>query len=281
MFGANLLPALFGLASAASWGAGDFCGGLAAKRASAYAVVIASQAVGAAILFGLAILFGERVPPVSDLVWGALAGAAGAIGLLALYRGLASGQMGVVAPVSGVVGAAIPVLAGAVFLGLPAALRLAGFGVALAGVWFISRPAGAGSIRFADLGSGLTAGVGFGLFFVLIPLGSENAVFWPLLAARAASLTLMASAARLKGQPFAPDRSLWPLTALAGALDAGGNAFFVLAARAGRLDVASVLSSLYPASTVLLAWLVLKERLNRWQTIGVLAALAAIVMIAM
>ncbi|HKZ71105.1 MAG TPA: DMT family transporter [Anaerolineales bacterium] len=279
MFSPNLLPALLGLASAVSWGAGDFCGGLASKRASAYGVVITSQAVGAAILGALAILFGERLPPVNDLIWGALAGAMGAIGLLALYRGLASGRMGVVAPVSGVVGAAIPVLAGAIFQGLPAALKLVGFGAALAGVWFISRPAEAGAFRAADLGSGLTAGVGFGLFFVLIDQGNDSAVFWPLLAARAASLTLMGGMARFKGEPLVPARSLWPLTALAGALDAGGNAFFVLAARAGRLDVASVLSSLYPASTVLLAWLVLKERLNRWQTVGVLAALAAIVMI--
>jgi drug/metabolite transporter (DMT)-like permease len=279
MIGANLLPALLGLASAVSWGAGDFCGGLASKRASAYGVVITSQAVGAAILGALAILYGERVPLVNDLIWGALAGAMGAIGLLALYRGLASGRMGVVAPVSGVVGAAIPVLAGAMFQGLPTALKLTGFGAALAGVWFISRPAEADAVRAADIGLALMAGVGFGLFFVLIDQGNDRSVFWPLLAARAASLTLTGGVARLRGEPLAPERSLWPLTALAGALDASGNAFFVLAAQAGRLDVASVLSSLYPASTVLLAWLVLKERLHRWQTVGVLAALAAIVMI--
>jgi uncharacterized membrane protein len=276
-----MLPILFGLLSAAVWGAGDFCGGLASKRANLYAVVITSQAVGVVVVWMLALVAGEAIPPTSDLMWGAGAGMAGAIGLLALYRGLASKQMGLVAPASAVIAAALPVMAAALLQGLPGSLKLTGFGVALGGIWLLSRPASqtATTFRLNDLRLPLVAGLGFGLFFVLMDQGNDRATFWPIVAARFASLTLLTVIARANRQPAAPERShLWLVT-LAGVLDAGGNAFFSLAAQAGRLDVASVLSSLYPASTVALAWWLLKERLTRWQWLGVLAALAAIVLI--
>ncbi len=277
-----MLSVIFGLLSAVTWGAGDFCGGLASKRSNVYSVVITSQAVGAALLLLLAFVFGETIPPLSDLGWGAGAGIAGAIGLLALYRGLASGRMGLVAPVSAVVAATLPVIAAALLEGLPGSLQLLGFGVALGGIWFLSRSASptAAAFRLNDLGLPITAGLGFGLFFVLIAQGSGRATFWPLVAARVASLTVLTIIARANRQPIVPDRSQLGLVALSGVLDAGGNAFFSLAVQAGRLDVASVLSSLYPASTVLLAWLILKERLSGWQFAGVIATLIAIALIA-
>jgi drug/metabolite transporter (DMT)-like permease len=282
MLGSEFASVALGLASAASWGAGDFCGGLATKRASVYAVVITSQAAGVALLFGPALMFGETIPPLSDLMWGAGAGIAGAVGLLALYRGLASGQMGLVAPVSAVVAAALPVVVAAFLQGLPGSLKLAGFGAALGGIWFLSRPTSqtATPFRSNDLGLPLLAGLGFGLFFVLIDQGNDRATFWPIVAARFASLTLLTVIAWTNRQPIAPEHSQLWLVALAGVLDAGGNAFFSLAVQAGRLDVASVLSSLYPASAVALAWWLLKERLTRVQWASVGAALAAIVLIA-
>jgi drug/metabolite transporter (DMT)-like permease len=279
MTASDFAPIALGLASAASWGAGDFSGGLATKRTGVYGVVIASQAVGGTMLMGLALLFGESVPPLADLLWGGLGGLAGAVGLLALYRALAAGRMGVAAPVSAVVAAAIPVVVGALVEGWPGALQLIGFGLALVAVWLISRSDEA-ALRVYDLGLPLVAGVGFGIFFIAIDHAGRSSVLWPVVAARTLSMTLLAATARLMRQPPLPDFAHWKLIALSGVLDAGGNAFYALAAHVGRLDVAAVLGSLYPASTVWLAWLILKERLTRAQWAGVGVALAAIVLIA-
>jgi len=278
VIGSSVLPVLLGLASAACWGAADFSGGLASKRASVYGVVIVSQVVGVALLIGLALAFSERVPPPDHLLWGAIAGLCGSAGLMALYRALALGRMGIAAPVSAVVTAAVPVMIGALIEGWPGTLQVAGFGMALFGVWFISRTEDA-ALAVRDLGLPLLAGLGFGFFLVFIDRAGDASVLWPLVAARFASLGVVLTMTAFSRRPWLPKRNLWPLIALAGVLDAGGNAFFALAAQMGRLDMAAVLSSLYPASTVWLAWLILKERLTRTQSVGVVAALAAIVLI--
>ncbi len=278
MAGSNWDSVVFGLASAAAWGAGDFSGGLASKRTSVYGVVIASQVVGIILLFALALIFAGPLPTPTELLWGGAAGMAGAIGLIALYRALATGQMGVAAPVSAVLAAGVPVVFGALIEGLPGGWQMAGFGLALIAVWFISRADGV-TLRLRALGLPLVAGLGFGAFFVLIDQASATSILWPVVAARAASISTLIGVAGLARQPAWPERRHLPLVALSGMLDAGGNAFFMLAAQAGRLDVASVLSSLYPASTVGLAWLILKERLTRAQLVGIVAALAAIILI--
>lgn len=272
-------PVFFGLLSAASWGAGDFSGGMATKRTSVFSVVIASQAVGAVLLTILAILFAEQIPPLGNLLWSGIGGLAGALGLMSLYRALASGQMGVAAPVAAVVSALIPVIFGIVIEGLPGFATLIGFGLALISVWFVSQGEDA-SINIQSLKLPILAGVGFGIFLILLHQAGDTAVLWPLVSARLASLLMLVSVATFSRQKRVPEMRLLPLIALAGALDAGGNAFYVLAGQAGRLDVASVLSSLYPASTVLLAWLILKERIGFRQRIGIAIALAAIVLIA-
>jgi drug/metabolite transporter (DMT)-like permease len=280
MTASEIAPVAYGLLSAAAWGAGDFSGGLAARRTNVFGVIVASQIVGAALLTGLALAFGEAVPPVRLLPWGGAAGLAGGIGLLALYRALAVGRMGVAAPVSAVVTAVVPVVVGALAEGRPGSLKLIGFGLALVGVWLVSRVE-ASPIRLMDLGLPVIAGLGFGGFLIFINQVSDAAVLWPLVAARAASVSLMLAASALGGQPLRPEARRLPLIALAGALDAGGNTFYALSAQAGRLDVAAVLSSLYPATTVALAWMILKERLSRSQVVGVAAAVAAIVLIAL
>lgn len=278
MTGSEFVSAAFGLASAASWGAGDFCGGMAAKRTGVYVVVIGSQIVGAAFILLTAVLLKERVPPLLNLLACGGAGLLGALGLLALYRALADGHMGTAAPVSAVVTAALPALAGALLEGLPGALKLFGFGLAIASVWLVSQP-GRDGFELRHLGLPLAAGVGFGLFLVVMNRANAGAVFWPLLAARAASISALWVVARLTKQPPLPQAGLLPLAALTGLLDVGGNAFYVFASQVGRLDVAAVLSSLYPASTVLLAWLILKERIARVQAVGIAMALIAIGMI--
>jgi drug/metabolite transporter (DMT)-like permease len=273
----TLASVTLGLASAVSWGAGDFSGGLATRRASALSVVVASQGLGLVLLIALAVAVGETVPGAGRLAWAALAGASGAFGLSALYRALAAGRMGIAAPVSGVVGAIVPVLAGAAVEGPPGTLRLTGFGLALAGVWLLAAPErrvrGVGPRALALPG---LAGVGLGLFLVFIHQAGGAAVLWPLAVARAASIILLAAIGGVAGTLRLPARAALGLTSLTALLDTGGNALFVLAAQAGRLDVAGVLSSLYPAATVALACVFLRERLTPRQTAGAAVVLGAI-----
>jgi drug/metabolite transporter (DMT)-like permease len=268
----------FGLLSALIWGAGDFCGGLATRRARPFSVVLVAEFAGAALLLVSALVSGQPLPGLADLGWSAGAGLAGAVGLLALYTALSGGHMGIVAPISAVIAAIIPILAGAWLEGLPDAVQVAGFGVALVAVWLLSS-GGERTVAARDLRLALLAGLGFGFYFVLIDRAGPASGFWNLTFARSFAgcvLLLLMLATR---HPLLPPAEVLPLNILNGALDAGGNLFFVLAAQAGRLDVASVLASLYPGATVLLAWLILGERLNRPQAVGVGAALLAIVLI--
>lgn len=270
---------MFGLASAASWGAGDFSGGFASKRSNVAVVIVVSQLFGVLLLAGLALLWQEQVPALSHLLYGALAGIAGAVGLVALYRGLAGGQMGVVAPVTAVVAAGMPVLFGFLSAGLPENQQLLGFGFAFAGIWTISRHGSGGAVAWRDLALPLLAGTGFGLFFIFIGRVSEEAVYWPLVAARLASISLLSIILLGRRRATAWRPLNLPLLVLTGALEAAGNVFFALASASGRLDIAAVLSSLYPATTVFLAWLILKEQLTGRQWVGIAAVLAAIVFI--
>jgi len=274
-----LATAVFGLASAASWGAGDFSGGLAARRADLYAVLLVSQTVGAVSLAVLAVARAEPGPSPSMLGWGSAAGLMGAVGIAALYRALAIGRMGMAAPVTALVAAALPVLFASFSEGLPSPMQFVGFGLGLSGVWLISRPEGATG-RPEGLGLALLSGIGFGTFFIFIGQVRAPAVFWPLTAAKGVSLLLVLAVARGAGRLRLPKGPLPPLAGLAGVLDAGGNAFFVLAEQAGRLDVASILASLYPAATVFLAHLILGERVSRMQAVGIATALVAIPLIA-
>jgi drug/metabolite transporter (DMT)-like permease len=279
MVGGEFIAVIFGLASALTWGAGDFSGGLATKRAPVFGVLAIGHGVGLLLLIVLALVWGEPFPAITDLGWGLAAGLAGALGLASLYRALAIGQMGMVAPVSAVLTAALPALFGMFTEGMPDTLKLVGFGLALVGVWFV---AGTGAKVGArdGLGLALLAGCGFGVFFILLHRAGASAVFWPLAAARSASLALVLPIALGRRQFLLPDLRLLIPVLLSGVLDVIGNAFFVLAGQAGRLDVAAILSSLYPASTVLLAALLLGERMRRVQVVGMVAALAAIALIA-
>lgn len=278
MIGQDIAAVAFGLASALSWGAGDFSGGLASKRVPVWTVVVIGHSVGLLLMVGLALLWGEPLPPRVDLVWGFAAGMAGVVGIVALYQALAIGRMGLVAPVSAVITAALPALFGMMTEGLPSALTLVGFGLALLAVWLVAGAGGAEGGR-AGLGLALLAGCGFGVFFILLDRAGESAIFWPLAAARCGSLALVLPIALARRQLVHPAPGMLGVVLLSGALDVAGNAFFVLATQSGRLDVAAILSSLYPASTVLLAALLLGERVTRPQLAGIAAALAAIVLI--
>jgi drug/metabolite transporter (DMT)-like permease len=267
------------LGSAASWGAADFAGGIAAKRSNAFGVVVVAHGTGLLCMLLLALLTGEPIPSRTALMWGGAAGFTGGLGLVSLYRALAIGQMGINAPVAAVITGALPVLFGIWKEGLPTAMQFAGFGVALIAIWLIALPNGEVG-RPRGLGLAICAGIGFGFYLICSKQAANEAVYWPLVVARVASLIEITAIALLTQKSWAPARGLILWMVLAGIGDSGGNALFMYAVRFGRLDVATVLSSLYPASTVLLARFVLKEKISRLQTVGMAAALVAVPLIA-
>ncbi len=277
--GSEFTAVAFGLASAATFGVGDFSGGLATRRTSVRTVIVISHTVGLILLLVLALLRGEPTPLTVDILWGAAAGVVGQVGLVAMYRAMAIGQMGIAAPITAVLSATLPAVFGMITQGLPDAPHLVGFVLALSGVWIISRPDGTAD-RPVGLWLAVLGGCCFGGFLILLAQVHQNAVFWPLAAARSASIVAQLGIAIFSRGFARPSPRLLPLIMLSGAMDVGGNVFFLLAEQSGRLDVAGVLSSLYPATTVLLAFWILKERLTRIQQLGVLLALIAVPLIA-
>jgi len=271
------------LSSALVYGAADFCGGLAARRSAVLAVVGVSQLAGLLALLLLLPALGGRPTP-TDAAWGAAAGLAGALGLAVFYRALAAGVMSIVAPVTAVCAASVPVVVG---VAMGESLRLTavlGIGLALTAVGLVAAEGGRPSLRSArraGLGAALLAGTAFGVFFVLLDQPSEDSGLWPLVPARAASLLLVLVAAGGSGSRPRLAAGAVPLVALAGVLDMAANALFLLAAREGLLAIAGVLASLYPVSTVLLAQVVLQERLHRSQVLGLGAAVGAVALIAL
>lgn len=274
-----MLSIIYGITSAATWGAADFIGGLATRRTSPYRVLFLGELAGLIPFTLLAVLTHEIIPPVGDLLWAALANILGIGGLVFLYRALASGQMSIAAPVSALFAALIPVVFTFFTVGPPAHTTLIGFVLAFLSIWLVSQTDGM-NLRFSisDLRLPLVSGLFFGLYFIVLHKATLNAFFWPLVTARIVGMTILASFALITRQPILPPRNLWWLVMLNGLLDMGGNGFYILAARAGRLDVAAVLGALYPASTVLLAWILLKEKIAPIQTAGILLAFGAIIL---
>lgn len=280
MTGIESLAVACGLGSALAWGAGDFAGGFASRRGNALTVVLFSQLIGGLLLLGLAVAVARSVPPARHLWFGAIAGLFGVLGLAGLYSGLARGRMGLVAPLSAVVTALVPLGFSFVVEGFPGWLRMTGFGTAVAAVWFLSSPGGNSRIEPGELRLAVLAGLGFGLFFIFLDQATEQAILWPLVAARGAAGGVMLVFLAATRQLAPPSRNQVTFVVLAGILDTTGNAAFGMAAHLGRLDIAAILASLYPASTVLLAWLVFHERLGRQQWVGVGAAGVALILIA-
>jgi drug/metabolite transporter (DMT)-like permease len=267
------------LLGAAFWGTGDFSGGIGSKGSNAFGVVVVAHGTGLLCMLVLAILTGEPIPSHAALLWGAAAGFGGGLGLVSLYRALAIGQMGINAPVAAVITGVLPVLFGIWKEGPPALIQIVGFGIALVAIWLIALPSGEIG-RPKGLGLAVCAGLGFGIYLICSNQAAAEAVYWPLVTARAASMAEMLLIVVVSRQPWKPTRKLLPYMMAAGVFDSLGNMFFMYAVRNGRLDVATVLSSLYPATTVLLARVVLKERISHIQTAGMVAALVAVPLIA-
>ena len=277
---------LLALSAAALYGTADFLGGLAARRANTLAVVVTSQGCGLTLLLLSLPLLPEATPAARDLVWGGAAGLIGGVGLALLYRALAVGRMAVVAPTTAVCAVLIAVATGVLRGERLGSLTMLGVALAIVAIVLVSQQraaAGAVSVRAGALppgvGLALVSGVAIGLFFLALAETDAGAGMWPLVAARAASVTLFSVTALVSGRPLRLAAPVARIALVGGAVDVGATALYLLASRYGPLSVVVTLLSLYPASTVILARVVLGERLNGWQVIGVACAALAVTLI--
>ena len=270
---------IFALASAVAWGGADFCGGLASRRSNHLEVLALSRVSLLTVLTASAIAMRETIPPMVDVGWAAAAGACGALGIAALYKGLATERSSLVIPAAGVVGAAMPVLFAAVVEGLLPVLQQVGLVAALGGIWLVSEGHRA-KISLASRGllMGTLAGIGFGTFFILLAQVESLHVFSPIAVAAFGGCTVSAVVLLIARAPV-PSLAKSPIALLTGALDATGAVFYFLAIRSIRIDVAAVLGSLYPAIAVLLFWYLMKERVAKAQWVGLAVCIVAIALI--
>jgi drug/metabolite transporter (DMT)-like permease len=277
---------LLAVLSAGFYGAADFTGGLVTRRAAAIPVVFLSQATGL-VLVALALpLLPAATPRAADLWWGAIAGLTGGVGVALLYYALSIGTMSVVAPTTAVAAVALPVLTSIALGERPSAIAVAGILLGVVSIVMVSRQSSAPSLdgRGAEgvrtgIGLALLAGIGVGLFLLTLAQTRAEAGMWPLLTDRIASVAMFAILAGVRRQSLRLPTGPAALAIGGGALDMIANALYLLAVRIGPLSPVVTLSSLYPASTVLLARGILGERLSAWQTAGVVTALVAVMLI--
>jgi drug/metabolite transporter (DMT)-like permease len=270
----------FGLLSATSWGGSDFAGGWGARRASSLLVTASGQVVSLAALLAICLVLRLAVPGMSYLIYAAIGGFEGAIALAVFYRALAMGAMGLTAALTGIMTALVPVAFDLIHSGWPSSITFAGLAIGLAAIWLISHsPAkeGADTSQRALL-LGASAGVGFGAQLILFKTAAAGGVLWALTSGRiagVAAILLVVAVAPPKG----PWRGFWVAGIISGTLDTVGNLFYMLASQLGRLDVAAVICSLYPAGTILLAGIILREHPTKRQIAGMGLALAAVALL--
>ncbi len=304
---------VLGLTAAVIWGAADFSGGIAARYLRVYWLLVISHACSLAALVLLAGLLHDPLPNAHILGWGLISGFAGGSALLMFYYALSLGDMGITAAITGLLTAALPVLFTLATIGAPSRRQLVGFLLAAGAIWLISSQPGivgeageeAIQERRKKLALAILSGVGFGVYLIALRQANGGGLLWPLAASRVSSLTLAVAGglifsrrsftveaeATTSSPAFEASKTgRWDsnarrakigiaLAILAGACDTSGNFFFVAATRTGRLDVAAVLASLYPASTILLAIWLLKERTTARQAVGMATALVAVALI--
>ena len=302
-------PAACSLAAVFIWGTSDFTGGYASRRANAFVFTAFSHLCALILMVVLALAQHASFPSRAGILWALLAGGIGGFSLAVFYRALAEGKMGLTAPIAALLGAAIPTLADIAMEGAPHAWTFAGFALALVAIWLITR---AEPVRNSIQDSApqseeekdkqldddqvddeektgavpkgvavaALAGVGFATFYLCIRQAGAGSPLWIAAVSRAASFLATAIAVIATKAPLRLDLPRAAMAAVAGSFDITGSALFIFASQHGRLDEAVVISSLYPAVTVILARLILKEHFSRWRFIGLLAALAAVPMIA-
>ncbi|MGD0181985.1 MAG: DMT family transporter [Terriglobales bacterium] len=272
------LPTNFSLAAVFAWGTSDFLGGYGARRANAFALTAIAHLSGLLLMAAIALASHAPFPSRSAVAWALLGGLSGGGALAIFYRALATGRMGLTAPVAAVLGAAIPTAFGMFREGLPQATQVAGFVMAATGIWLISRTEDESSPE--GIGMAALAGIGFAGFYLCIRQAGDGSAFWIAATSKVASFVLTGLIVLIGRSARDIDRRGIALGILAGCLDVIGSVLFIRASQTGRLDAAVVLSSLYPAVTVLLARFILKEHFTRWKALGMVAALLAVPMIA-
>lgn len=276
------------LTSAFAYGVSDFAAGLAARRATAWAVAICTQAASLLIIAAALLVpeLGGR-PTVTHVAWGLLAAVGNAIGTVFLYRGFASGRMSVVAPISAVGAAVVPVVAGVVLGERPSLLVWAGIAAALPGIWCVSRVADtsrAGAISPADhaaaVRDAIVAGLGFGVLFVALGQIPREAGLTPVVLSQAVAVALLVAAAVIVRGRWRPTRPAVTGGAIAGSLSGVANLAYLWATHAGPMTVAAILATLYPAVTILLAAAFLREHIDRVQAAGLFLCATAVTLVA-
>ncbi len=271
---------LFAALSALTYGSADFIGGLATRRSPVTSVVAWSQAVGIPVALIAAPFIGGTVLSGGDWLWGAAAGLSGALGLGLLYQGLATGLAAVVSPAAALTGAALPVLFGVIFGERPELVAWIGIAMALPATVLLSLERGDNKGQvLRSLQMGMLAGCGFGGFFILLAQTAGDSGLWPLVAARTASVPLLFIITAARRRPLYLSRGSLILTLSAGALDMAANVFYLLAFRSGMLITAAVITALYPAPTVILQRLFIREKLGILRIIGLILAIAGIALI--
>jgi drug/metabolite transporter (DMT)-like permease len=293
----QLAPAACSLAAVFIWGTSDFTGGYASRRANAFVFTAFSHLCALVLMVALALAQHAPFPSRTSILWALLAGGIGGFSLAIFYRALAEGKMGLTAPIAALLGAAIPTLADIAMEGAPHPWAFVGFALALVSIWLITRAEPAkqaaeesGEEQVDDeertglppkgVAVAALAGVGFAAFYLCIRQAGAGSPLWIAAVARAASFVVTAVAVVVTKAPLRLDVPRAAMAAVAGSFDIFGSALFIYASQHGRLDEAVVISSLYPAVTVILARLILKEHFSRWRFVGLLAALAAVPMIA-
>lgn len=271
-----------GLVSAATWGGSDFVGGLGARRGPALLVVFAGHLFSLLILLCICLSMHLTLPAIHPLVFASLAGFEGSLALAVFYRALAMGAMGLTAALTGLLTALVPVLFSLSLDGLPGPLTCAGLALGCVAIWMITHaPAakGEGTPALA-LTMGALAGIGFGMQLVLFKLANGGGILWVMTWARGAGVLAMVLVL-LARPPKGAKSGFWLAGIVAGMLDTAGNLVYIRASQVGRLDVAAMVCSLYPAGTILLAALVLRELPTRRQLTGIGLALGAVLMLSL
>ena len=277
---ASLAVLLLGLTASASWGVADFAGGWLSRRAPLLGVALGTQLVGFVLALGAAAARGEPSLGPSDVGWAAVSGLLASVGLAALYGGLAVGRMGIVAPVTGLLVASIPVIAGSVLEGLPPPIAVFGIALAIVAVVVVSLSPGEVTDGPSGLRHALVAGVTLGLLTIVMSRFDDGRVFGPLALMRLVEALAFVAFILVRRPRWRLERSHWPAAIGIGAVDLLGNGAFVAATQTGALAIAAVLSSLYPVVTVLLAMSLLGERVGRLHAAGIVLAGVAIALIA-
>jgi drug/metabolite transporter (DMT)-like permease len=264
------------------WGTSDFSGGFASKRGNAFVVTAFSHFCAFVLMLSIALPQHGAFPSRTSILWALAAGSVGGLALAIFYRALATGQMGLTAPVAALLGAAIPTLADIGMEGAPSRWMIIGFILAIVAIWLITRPETNGANDDTGHPKGVAtaalAGVGFAGFYLCIHQ-AHGSPTWLATISRVGSFTVTSIAVLMSRPSLALPRTSLLFAMVAGFLDITGSALFIFASEHGRLDEAVVITSLYPAVTVVLARIVLKEHFSRWKFVGLLAALAAVPLI--